>query len=257
MYSFFQVFVKRQNIFKNLIAVVITLWVILSIKPYIVIALMPGIMAWFGWERLKKIQNTFGRILAMPFVAAVFLLLGFFILFLIQGSLGVYGSLQGIVNKALLTYNDHMRVDLYGAHVYNLGTFDGSISNFFAKTPRAILAGLFRPFLWDVRTFFMALAGLENAVLLFLTLTILWRTGPVKAIKIIFDEPMVLFALGFALVFAFAVGISSGNFGALVRLRLPLLPMFASALVILFNRARELKAERENTQSRSFVKHVS
>ena len=257
IYSFYFVFVKKEKIFKNGLAFIINLIIILSIKPYLVVALLPGIMAWFGWEYLKKIQNPLGRILVAPFIAAIFLGIGYLLVSLLQGSLGVYGNIYGIIDKAITTYYDHMRVEQYGAHVYNLGTFDGSVSNFFAKTPVAITAGLFRPFFWDVRTLFMAISAMENTILLIFTIIIFWRTGPVKTIKITFDEPMVIFALGFALVFAFAVGISSGNFGALVRLRTPLLPLFASGLIILLNRSTELKKQRDHSDSKSFDRHMS
>jgi hypothetical protein len=43
----------------------------------------------------------------------------------------------------------------------------------------------------------------------------------------------VVFSLIFSLIFAFAVGASSGNFGALSRYKIPCLPFYGAVLAIL------------------------
>ncbi|HRA12632.1 MAG TPA: hypothetical protein PKX31_13225, partial [Chitinophagaceae bacterium] len=42
------------------------------------------------------------------------------------------------------------------------------------------------------------------------------------------------FCLVFTLIFAFAVGISSYNFGTLSRYKIPCLPFYAVALIVIF-----------------------
>jgi hypothetical protein len=49
----------------------------------------------------------------------------------------------------------------------------------------------------------------------------------------IVKDPNLTFCLVFSIIFAFAVGISSYNFGALSRYKIPCLPFYAAALVIL------------------------
>ena len=44
---------------------------------------------------------------------------------------------------------------------------------------------------------------------------------------------MVLFCFIFAITFAFAVGISSYNFGTLVRYKIPFMPFYLSGLFIM------------------------
>jgi hypothetical protein len=170
-----------------------------------------------------------------------FLVAGFGLLNLFSEMLGDYGTLEGIIRKAIITYEDHIRAEQYGYNFYSLGEFDGTLWNFFSKAPAAIAAGLFRPYMWEIRNPVMFLAAAENTAFMLLVLVILWKTGPVKMIKIIFDEPLVVFSLTFAIVFAFAVGISTANFGALVRLKIPLLPFITTGLFILYHKAREIK----------------
>jgi hypothetical protein len=47
-------------------------------------------------------------------------------------------------------------------------------------------------------------------------------------------DPNLSFSLAFSIIFAFAVGISSYNFGALSRYKIPCLPFYAASLIILY-----------------------
>ena len=58
------------------------------------------------------------------------------------------------------------------------------------------------------------------------------------------SEPYLVFALVFSLGFAFAVGISTWNFGTLVRYKLPLMPIFGSMLVILYYKTQNTKTTK-------------
>ena len=60
---------------------------------------------------------------------------------------------------------------------------------------------------------------------------------------------LLVFALIFSLFFAFSVGISTSNFGSLVRYRIPVLPFYVGSLFILeYYRKQDLKS-REKYQS--------
>ena len=164
-----------------------------------------------------------------------------------------YGSIDGIIHKAIVTYEDHTRAQQYGDNYYSLGDFDGTRWNFFSKAPKAIIAGLFRPYLWEARNPVMLLAGIENLGFLILVLVILWRTGPIKTIRFTLEEPLIIFSLSFAIAFAFAVGIATANFGALVRLKIPLIPFLAVGLFTLYYRSMELRQEKESDYKKSFA----
>ena len=120
-----------------------------------------------------------------------------------------------------------------------------------SKAPAAITAGLFRPFLWEVRNIVMLLSGIEGAILMFLTFRILWKMRVFGIARYFAKNHLLVFALIFSLFFAFSVGISTSNFGSLVRYRIPVLPFFVGSLFILeYFRKRDLKA-REQFQPKS------
>lgn len=241
IHATFFLFVKRKKLFGNTLAFLISLGLLLAVKPYIFVALLPGTLIFTGWNYIKKIQNPIVRFFSAPLLSLVFIGAGILLLSSFKEQLGVYGDIDSIINKAIITYEDHSREQQYGSNFYSLGKFDGSLADFVSKAPEAIMAGLFKPYLWEVQNPVMLLAALENLVFMIFILYIFWRTGFVKTIRIAFDEPFVIFALSFALVFAFAVGISSANFGALVRLKIPFIPFLAAGLLVLYNKSMEIK----------------
>lgn len=251
VYALFFLLVEKKNLFNNTLALIFTTFVLLSVKAYIFVALVPGGFIYLAWSYLKKIRNPVFRLIASPLALGSFLGLGLGVLILFSPMLGDYGSIDGIIHKAIVTYEDHSRALQYGDNYYSLGSFDGTRWDFFSKAPKAIIAGLFRPYLWEARNPVMVLAGLENLGFLILVLIIFWRTGPIKTIKLTLEEPLIIFSLSFAITFAFAVGIATANFGALVRLKIPLIPFFSVGLFTLFNKAMEFKKAKENPEAKT------
>jgi hypothetical protein len=241
VYSVYMATVEKRNIIKNLIVVALAIYLIIYVKPYVFVAIIPAFFIFLAWRSIKTIENPILRITLLPLSLFAFLAASFGLLNLFSELLGDYGTLESIIRKAIITYEDHIRAEQYGYNFYSLGEFDGTMWDFFSKAPAAIAAGLFRPYMWEIRNPVMFLAAAENTAFMILVLVILWKTGPIKMIKIIFDEPLVVFSLTFAIVFAFAVGISTANFGALVRLKIPLLPFITTGLFILYHKAREIK----------------
>ena len=82
----------------------------------------------------------------------------------------------------------------------------------------------------------MAIAAIENFILLTFTLLAIIKTNPFRLYKKIASQPFLLYCLIFTLVFGFGVGIASSNFGALVRYRIPLIAFYFTIILILFKK---------------------
>jgi hypothetical protein len=100
----------------------------------------------------------------------------------------------------------------------------------------------------------MLLSALEALFFLVLTVKILLKVGILKTIKMITKEPIILFCILFALVLAFAVGVNSGNFGTLVRYKIPLMPYYLAALYILQAKAKDEETIKKISKKRVMVK---
>jgi hypothetical protein len=231
-YCIYQIFITKNKRVKYSIYLVIASFVIISIKAYIFVALIPGATIWILYDRIKNIKSAFFRILIAPLVIGIGILGSSFILSSLGSSLGSYGSIDKAIDKAIITKNDLTR-DAYGQNSFDIGEMDGSIGSIISKFPVALTAGLYRPFLWDVRNPVMLISAIENAILLLLTFRVFFRLGPIRFFSNIFSSPLLIFSFIFVIFFSFSVGLSTANFGALVRYKIPSIPFFMCLLMIL------------------------
>ncbi|HET6225925.1 MAG TPA: hypothetical protein VFF27_06575, partial [Bacteroidia bacterium] len=230
-YHFYHFFIKKNYTFKRACFILISSYLLVSIKPYIFFALLPGSLIWLSNERLATIRSSIIRVIVAP----IFLLLGvgggFFLLSQMTDVLGIY-SLDKVMERAVIV-NIDQKQEYYGGNSFDIGEFNADPLSMLSKAHLAIIATLFRPFLWDVRNFVMLMSALENTYILFLTLFLIIKLKIVNFFILITKNPLLLFSVLFSLFFAFSVGIATSNFGSLVRLKIPCIPFYVSSLFVL------------------------
>lgn len=213
-----------------LFIIVINSYFIFTIKSYILICFLPMIFVWVYWKGLTSTRNFAVRFMVAPILLVVFGLAGYFTLSQVSSQSSQY-SLDQIAEKAAVTAYD-IRYG-WGARTggdggYDLGTLDGSWGSMVRLMPQAINVSLFRPYLWEVKNPVMLLAALESLTALYLTFYLLIYK---KGFSRVFQDPFLLFCLLFSLLFAFGVGVSTYNFGTLMRYKIPLLPFYFTMIV--------------------------
>ncbi|MFT7158599.1 MAG: hypothetical protein ACI8Q1_003632, partial [Parvicella sp.] len=202
---------------------------ILNIKIYILICYLPTLVIWVYWKQIRAVRSTVIRILVAPILLLFFGLIGFSVLNQVSSQTDKY-SLDAIAEQAAITSYD-IRYG-WGARTggdggYDLGVLDGSWQSMFRLMPAAVNVSLFRPYIWEVRNPLMLLSALESLALVILTLWGgLFRSNYQK----IFQDPFLIFCLVFSLLFAFAVGVSTFNFGTLMRYKIPMLSFYLVSL---------------------------
>ncbi len=85
----------------------------------------------------------------------------------------------------------------------------------------------------------MLLSALEATLFIWLTVSFLYKTGFLKRLGLIASTPLMLFSFLFTIIFAIGVGVNSGNFGTLVRYKIPLMPFYLAGLIYLQAMAAE------------------
>ena len=105
----------------------------------------------------------------------------------------------------------------------------------------AIIATLYRPFLWESKKLTTLLSSFESLAIMIFTLLVFFKTGPGNFIKAIVRDPVILYCILFALLFALFVGATTANFGSLVRYKIPCLPFYIIALFLIQDRTRKIK----------------
>jgi hypothetical protein len=232
-FATFRIFVHRDFSVRNLFMLSLAFYLIAMVKLYILLGFLPALSLWLLMTYGRKIKSVGLRWLSNIFFIGVTVMAFFFFADKFANELNKY-SLEKLTKTAQVTQTYTKVSAGEEGSAYNLGSTDGSIGSMLSKFPQAVVVTLFRPFLWESRKVIILFSALEAIIFLWLTLRMFfWKKG---ALKIIINDPNLIFFLVFSLIFAFAVGISSGNFGALSRYKIPCLPFYAALLMIVLSR---------------------
>lgn len=233
LYSSFQLLIQRNMSISNWLFLVISFYTLLIVKVYILISFLPAVALWILFYYSHKIKPKFIRFLSKSIVLAISLVIFAVVYKYFGDSLGRY-SLDNIAKTSLVTRDWIAYATGDQGSRYDLGDFEPSLIGLLSKFPQAVNVTLFRPYLWETSKSLVFLNALESFVFLLLTLKVVFSVGPLRVWKTISSDPNIQFCLIFSIVFAFSVGISTYNFGALSRYKIPCLPMYMLALVLIY-----------------------
>jgi hypothetical protein len=240
-YAFYKGFIKYENIIKNSIVILIASYVIITVKSYIFIALVPGSLIWIVINTTSKIKGDLIRYIAAPLMLIISLGGAFLIVNFLGDSLGKFSS-DKLLSRAVITQRD-LKSDYYQGNSFDIGEFDNNISSIISVSPQALLAGLFRPFLWEANNVLMIASGLENFWFLYMTISVLYKTKIIGFLSFFNKNPLLTFSLIFSLFFAFSVGLTTSNFGSLVRYKIPAEPFYVASMIIINGILKKSKSE--------------
>ncbi len=232
-YCFHGIFIKRKISIRYVLGLLLALLVIFSVKKFILQAFLPALLVWVVAQNFSAIKSIVVKVILVP-VAAFLVIFGAYYMVVKVGEDDERYALNKLAKTAKVTAYDIRYWSGRGAGSgYALGELDGTFSSMIRLAPQAINVSLFRPYLWEVKNPLMLISALESFLFLIFTAYVFYTVG--SKLSSAFSNPDVIFGLVFALSFAFAVGVSTFNFGTLVRYKIPLLPFYLMALVVMLN----------------------
>ncbi len=217
-----------------------------STKKYILLSFLPALIFWVTAQYFGEMKNLSLKMLLAPFVVVLCGTLGYLTVQSVGKDDPRY-ALSNIARTAQITAYD-IRYG-WGARLgdgsgYSLGELDGTFGSMLRLAPQAINVSLFRPYLWEVRNPFMLFSAMEALGCLLLTLWVVYKIS-IRSFLRYLTKPYVSFCMLFAIVFAFAVGISTYNFGTLARYKIPMMPFYFTGLVLLYHYGSSKKTKTE------------
>ena len=237
VYTTFRIFVNRDFSLRNLFMLAFSFYLIAVIKLYILLAFLPALSLWLLLNYSHKIRIVAVRwLLNLLFIAMTITGFLFFSRQFAEG-LNKY-SLEKVAATAAVTRGWISYASGDEGSTYDLGEFDPSLTGTLAKFPQAVVVTLYRPFIWESKKAIVLLSALEALLVLYFTLKVI-VLRKAKALSMIVRDPNLMFCLVFSFIFAFAVGISSYNFGALSRYKIPCLPFYGAVLAIMLGEGRK------------------
>lgn len=242
-YSLYGLFIKRESFILNIIIIMISIYIIRSIKVYILLSFLPSFFFWIFLHYRKAIRSQALRLFITPILLSALLPLALNSIQIITAEDERY-QLDNLVTTTQVSaeWIKYSGQQDQGS-VYDLGDFDGSLGNLLIKFPQAVWLCLFRPYIWEARNPVMLLSALEATFFLLLSFYVLFTSNPLQLIKTVRQQPFIIFCLVFSISFGFGVAIATYNFGSLARYKIPLLPFYLVAIFILQYYGRDRKAK--------------
>jgi hypothetical protein len=226
---------EQKKVVRSIFFILFGTFLMQSIKVYVFASIAPASILWIFFMYKNKIRNHLARKLASPLF---FLLGGGIGLFALQKLGESYSqfTFEGFLEEAnKVQWWLKVSTERDGGSGYDLGEIDPSLSGLIRVFPKAVIVTLFRPFIWETKKLILIPSVLEAFVTLGFTIYVVLKVGIFKLIKISIANPVILFCLTFSIIFAFCVGFTAFNFGALARYKIPCLPFFITALIIMLD----------------------
>jgi hypothetical protein len=250
-YALYDLVYHKRGLIKNGFILLITIYIFSVIKIYILVAYLPAFIVFLLLKNAMLVKNKLGKSI----------LVGLFVTGSIFGFIGLSNSMKDAVveytgddiTEGISTYQKnytHQSENREGAY-FSLGVeFDGSLGSLAKMAPAAIVATLYRPFLWESKNISTLLSSFESLTLMLFTLFVLKKVGIKKFFLTIVKKPIVLYCFFFSLVFALFVGATTLNFGTLVRYKIPCMPFYVISLFLILFYNNKIKFAQETKEQK-------
>ena len=230
-YSFYSFFINKKRLLKYSLIMLICIYVIWTVKFYILIAFAFSFLIvalYFLFIRLSKL-----------YVKVINLIIFILTITIVINTDNPVNDALSSVSVDFVVNNIKEQQRLYnsigeaGEGNFDFGDIDPTLRSLLAKVPEAITTVLFRPYIWESKKLIMFFAGLENSIIILITIYVIWKAGLVNFFKLLSLDSLIQFCFVFMILFAIIVGLTSFNFGTMIRYKVPCVPFYLSFLIML------------------------
>ena len=223
VFFLYKFFVKKSVSFFELGITLFLIYMVYSIKSYIVLILATAALLTLLVMAINNIKNFVVRlsVFGLTLITAIFIisLIDFkpIIESLVKESVSV-------INSSIQSYEASQLENSKGG--FTIPEIDPSVGGVLSSAPGAVFRALYRPFLWESGTVMILLTSLETTLILAFSVFLLFKTRVVGFFAMIFSNPFYFFCITTSILFALVIGFTTFNFGSLVRYKILLLPFF-------------------------------
>ncbi|HWH61978.1 MAG TPA: hypothetical protein VNS50_01820, partial [Ginsengibacter sp.] len=228
IFNFYFGLKKQKFSFANVLFIVLGLLIALVFRNFLIIILIPALIAWFlAFKFFKKPLTVFG-------ICYIFFVIFFFTAKYIS---------TGLDFPEVVVTKQKEFVALHGNSSVPMKKLEPNFSSFVVNMPQTLSLSILRPYPSDVRHILSLAAATETDLLLLLFLVFLFfpnkRNNQNPAI-------FVYFCLFFSFSVLITIGYSVNNIGAIVRYRSIILPLLLTPLFCRINWRRLNKLVSSN-----------
>jgi hypothetical protein len=247
-YYFINIFHYKRNIIFSIILCIICFWIIKGIKSYVIYSFSIAAISWLYIQYQSYIKNKILKIFTITLQIIVIPFVVFFILSNVLLEFQQQEAFEKIQRKIEGYHSDHGgRTSSHAgegdASTYTLGEVDTkSIYGMALSMPAAINVTLFRPYLFEAKKLIVFMSSIESTIFFITTIyLVFFKVGIKDTLISTFSNPYMILCISFTFILGFIVGFTSYNFGVLTRFKTPLMPFYATYLVLLYHQAKQYK----------------
>jgi len=180
------------------------------------------------------ISNFILRIMVAPFVIILSVVISYLLVTKLGAQKERYSN-EKILETAKIQREYIHQISLSsGGSTYDLGEMEDGVWGYLLKVPAAINVSLFRPYIWEAKNPIMILSCIESSLLIFITIRLFYKRNFKNTVATLSNDPHLQFFLLFGLLFSFLVGVTTYNFGSLVRYKIQGYPFYIAGILLLY-----------------------
>ena len=214
---------NKDSSFRNWLVIFICIFVLLQVRSFMIITVFVPLALAYSARLTKKLHDQPFQRNAIKFLFGV---AGFTVIVLFFQS----EQAQEFATEASVISQDMATNPNYGTNRYDLGITDYSPAGMVKALPVSIIAGFFRPYIWEALSVSLILNGIESVMLFYFTFRFIANKNIFIRLKRIVSNEFLVFALYFSIILAYFAGFTSILFGVLVRFKAPVLPFLLLVL---------------------------
>lgn len=246
VHAFHKALILKESFIKNLIIILLTLNIVVLLRGFVVLALLPAFSLWAFSNYSDKIKNQSVKYLATPFLIILGLGTAYIMFTLVGNQLGRFSVSD--LDQTIKDFQGWHQVASADGSGYTLSVAGSSVLDMIKTFPAAINVTFFRPYLWEASGIVVLFSAIESLFVFLYFIKILFKSKFIGFFNAIFSNSLVQMCMVFALLYGFSVGFTSYNFGALSRYKIPAMPFFLVALVMISDLVSNPKASFKKRQ---------
>jgi len=226
---------KKRKILFSVISIFISIYLCFILKPYILYTFIPAMLFWVQGKAVNKNSSPLTKYVLTPILVPIFLGGAYLFLQQVSDGAGKY-SLDNVQSVAEGFHSWHSYLaETRNQSGYSLGDVEFTLQGVLLKAPEAFFVAYFRPFIiGDVRNVATLFEAIQSLILLILSIYVFIKVGIFKSFKLILSNADVRAFMLFAVIFGITVGLTSYNFGALSRYKIPGVPFYVASISIIY-----------------------
>jgi hypothetical protein len=234
LYAVVSLFFIKKRFWSSIMWILFSGYLLYYSKIYILLVLLLSLLIWLFAEFNRLIKD---KLLRNMFTAMTFILsiaVGYYLLNYVTS----LEAAQDYQLDQLLTNAERERQGYAAVAEKFVGDshFEINTSNPFLMVVGGVSATFYRPFIWEINSPIALLSAIESLMFLLITINFMIKKGVKRFFTVPFSDGKILMCFIFAFIFAVAVGISTANFGALSRYKIPCMPFYLIMLILMYRK---------------------